>query len=224
MKNADILRVSTVNTLRYFDLKDPKEGNPVTGADKEALAFFRKNLELEKNQAKLFSKAYQTVFRLSEDVDDSDFAEDFGWYFVNDQKKSAILKGRLLRQIRNLAVSERCEDSKKCQNTANGIAEIVETVSAMEEIDQELKSFAIAAIRQAYYLSYYEALARGDSYFESKTSNAFVTAVSKTTSGVSVEYGDYALLSEIHAAHYYGEKDGEKLDQYLNAYVKSLLN
>lgn len=93
----------------------------------------------------------------------------------------------------------------------------------MEILDPALREYGLEAIRRAYYLSYYESLGRADEYFRSKTSNAFVTAVVRTTPGIKVEAGDYALLSEIHAAHYYGNKDASKLDEYLSAYVRSLL-
>ncbi len=223
LKNADILRISTINTIRYVDLRDPKGGDVVLGKDSSALEFFQKNLAFEKSQAALFSKTYAETFRLSERIAKSDFSEEFGWYFVNAEKKAAILKGRLLRDLRNLAVSENCDDSNQCKNASAGISAIARTVSEMEGVDSELKSFASHAIRQAYYLSYYEPLSRGDAYFQSKTANAFVTAVAKTTPEVSVEYGDYALLSEIHAARYYGEKTSEQLGRYLNAYVHSLI-
>lgn len=87
-----------------------------------------------------------------------------------------------MRDLRNLAVSEKCEDSEKCKSNSAGVAAITRTVSEMEAVDPELKTFALEAIRQAYYLSYYESLFRGDAYFQSKTANAFVTAVAKTTS------------------------------------------
>lgn len=224
LKDADILRISTINTIRYVDMKDPTGDDPIIAKEPKALAFFKKNLDFERAQAAAFDASYSDVFRLSENVPSGDLAESFGWYFLNDEKKSAILKGKLLRDIRNLAVSERCEDVKKCQSATEGIASIVDTLSGMEQISPELKAYGTAAIRQAYYLAYYETLRRGDAYFQSKTSNAFVTAVTRTIPGISVEYGDYALLSEIHAAHYYGDKDSAKLDEYLNSYVRSLLN
>lgn len=223
LKNADILRISTINTIRYVDLKDPTLENPVINGDREALAFFRKNLDFEREMAKSFSNAYTTVFRLSENVQSSDLSEEFSWYFVNREKKAAILKGRILRDIRNLAVSERCESTQKCQSANAGIASIAETLTEMEALDPALREYGLEAIRRAYYLSYYESLGRSDEYFRSKTSNAFVSAVVRTTPGIKVEAADYALLSEIHAAHYYGNNDAEKLDEHLNAYVRSLL-
>lgn len=223
LKDADILRVSTINTIRYVDLKDPAGDDPVLGDDPAALSFFRKNLAFEKAQAAEFGKAYANVFRLSENVSSSELSEDFGWYFVNKEKKSAILKGKLLRNLRNLAVAERCEGSK-CESSDREISSITETLSSMGEIDPALRDYGLAAIRRAYYLSYYENLARADAYFQSKTSNAFVTAVVRTTPGIKVEYGDYALLSEMHAARYYGDKNSAHLDEYLNSYVRSLLS
>ncbi|MDQ1343850.1 MAG: hypothetical protein QG650_570 [Patescibacteria group bacterium] len=224
LKDADILRVSTVNTIRYLDLETPEKDNPVFGNDTEASAFFQENIQFERFQAAEFKKAYETVFRLSDNVPSSDFAEEFGWYFLNKEKKSAILKGKLLRDLRNLAIGERCDDSKKCQNANLGISAIADTLAKMELVDPQLRTFGLAAIRQAYYLSYYEALGRSDTYFRSKTSNAFVSAVVRTTPGINVEYGDYAMLSEMHAAHYYGNTDASKLDEYLSAYVRSLLS
>lgn len=223
LKDADILRVSTINTIRYVDLKEPTGDDPVLSGDPAALAFFRKNLEFERGQATEFGKAYANVFRLSENVSSSDLSEDFGWYFVNKEKKSAILKGKLLRSLRNLAVSERCEGSK-CESSDRAVSSIANTISSMEDIDPALRDYGLAAIRRAYYLSYYESLGRADAYFQSKTSNAFVTAVVRTTPGIKVEYGDYALLSEMHAARYYGDKDSANLDEYLNSYVRSLLS
>lgn len=223
LKNADILRISTINTIRYVDLKDPTLENPVINGDKGALAFFRKNLDFERERAKSFSQAYATIFRLSENVSSNDLSEEFSWYFVNSEKKAAILKGRILRDIRNLAVSERCESTQKCQSANAGVASIAETLTEMETLDPALREYGLEAIRRAYYLSYYESLGRSDEYFRSKTSNAFVSAVVRTTPGIKVEAADYALLSEIHAAHYYGDKDAAKLDEHLNAYVRSLL-
>lgn len=54
LKNADILRISTINTIRYVDLKDLTLDNAVIGGDKEALAFFKKNLEFERGRATAF--------------------------------------------------------------------------------------------------------------------------------------------------------------------------
>lgn len=223
LKNADILRISTINTIRYVDLKEPTSENPILNGDKEALAFFQKNLDFERERGKAFSKAYATIFRLSENVSSNDLAEEFSWYFVNREKKAAILKGRMLRDIRNLAVSERCDNAQKCQSANVGIASIAETLTEMETLDPALREYGLEAIRRAYYLSYYESLGRSDEYFRSKTSNAFVSAVVRTTPGIKVEAADYALLSEIHAAHYYGDNDAAKLDEHLNAYVRSLL-
>ncbi len=206
-----------------MNLKNPALDNPVIGGDKDALAFFKKNLDFERARAKAFSNAYSTVFRLSEDVPASSLSEEFGWYFLNREKKSAILKGKILRDIRNLAVSERCESTQKCQSATAGIASVADTLTEMETLDPALREYGLEAIRRAYYLSYYESLGRADEYFRLKTSNAFVTAVVRTTPGIKVEAGDYAVLSEIHAAHYYGDKDAAKLDEYLNAYVRSLL-
>ncbi len=224
LKNADILRISTINTIRYVDLKNPTGEDPVMNGDAVALGFFKKNLAAERARASEYSKAYSTVFRLSENVPADDLFEDFNWYFVNHEKKSAILKGRILRDIRNLAVSERCESTQKCQNANVGISSIADTLSKMEELDPALKEYGLEAIRRAYYLSYYESLGRADEYFRTKTSNAFVSAVVRTRPGLKIEAADYALLSEIHAAYYYGDKDASKLDEYLNAYVRSLLN
>lgn len=223
LKNADILRISTINTIRYVDLKNPTLENPILNGDKAALAFFKNNLDFERTRADSFSSAYASIFRLSENVASQDFSEEFGWYFVNQEKKAAILKGRILRDIRNLAVSERCESTQKCQSANVGIASIAETLTEMELLDPALREYGLESIRRAYYLSYYESLSRSDEYFRSKTSNAFVSAVVRTTPGIKVEAADYALLSEIHAAHYYGDKEATKLDQYLNTYVRSLL-
>lgn len=221
LKDADILRISTVNTVRYVDLREPTGDDPVLGKDEAARAFFAKAMEYERSQAKTMQKAYDSAFRLSEKLEDTELAEDFGWYFVNDKKKAVILKSRLLRSLRNVALSERCE--VKCAPPTAAIAELAETMSAMEELDPELKRYALSAIRQAYYLSYYQAFERGDAYFSSKTSNAFVTTVARTTPGIKVENGDYGVLSEILTAYYYGNKTPADVDRYLNSYVQSLL-
>lgn len=209
--------------MRYVDLKQSSGNEAVFGKDSVAQAFFEKATQYELAAAKSMQKAYDNAFRLSEKFPDNEFAEDFGWYFVNDKKKVVILKARLLRELRSIAVADKCEAGGKCQNPSGIIAELVDTVNTMGEFDPELKRYALAAIRQAYHLSYYQSLSRGDAYFSSKTSNAFATAVSRTTPGVKVENGDYGILSEILAAYYYGEKTPADVDKYLNSYVQSLL-
>lgn len=224
LKNADILRIATVNTIRYVDLKNASGDDPVLGKDAEAREFFAKNLEFEKVRADEFGKAYSEVFRLTDNVPKTDLSEEFGWYFVNLEKKSAILRGKMLRSLRNLAVAERCEGATKCPDANKIVTEITDVLSDMESVNPELKRYGISAINQAYYLSYYEPLRRNDAYFRSKTSNAFVSVVTHAVPSVKIENADYALLSEMHAAHYYGDRDSDKLDDALNSYVRSLLS
>jgi hypothetical protein len=225
LDSADVLRVATVNTLRYADAESETGKDLIFDKDPIAAAFFDANAAFLADRAAAFGKAYETFFRISEKVPESDLSEDFGWYFVNEGKRAALLKGKLLRSVRNVALSEKCSGNDRgCPSAKTVIEALSEVLRTMDETDPDSRKYAEGIIRNAYYLSSFRSMNGTDEHFRERTANTFVSAVTKAFPSVRIENADYALLSEIYSAHYFGIDTPQILDERLHSYVRSLLS
>ncbi len=196
------------------------------GTGTEARDFFDKNLRFGKTSADRFSEAYAKFLKLSETVPEPDFAEEFGWYFVNPEKQASLLKAKLIRALRDLALSEGC-DSKKTKGCPSGketLDRIIQTLDRMEGVRPSLGTEGRELVRTAYYLSSFRTVGETDAYFVSgRTSDVFTTVATKAFPSIKIENGDYALLSAMYGAYYFGNWDASRLENSLDSYMSAMV-
>ncbi|EKD66310.1 MAG: hypothetical protein ACD_49C00051G0009 [uncultured bacterium (gcode 4)] len=221
VKNADLLRISTIDKIYYFDAKNENKRLLISGdIEKESKELFKIfNSDLEK-KFKMYKNLSTSIIWGAKrpNINWASLAENYPFLFLNDTKKDIILKNDLSQNALDFVSSTNSKDdnfySKNKANIKNSLDEMKQNEATYNDWIKILKNY--------YYLSYYSTIFQNNDNILIKDKNNFPKLLNEILNLWQAD--NYVTLSDIYLAYSFYWLSFSSLNSYIDLYLWNLIN
>lgn len=147
---ADIVRIATIDSIRYLDVKDDDNLALFLAKDRtEDLELFRLAFEDISNHRKDFSASFDAIMNVDSVSNKSHDSDMEDMFFINDTKRDILLKNELVKNIREVI-------QWKQKNVAN----IKKTLDTMNSSDPRLLEEGKSILRKYLAITLYASIGK----------------------------------------------------------------
>lgn len=221
LKGADIVRVATIDSIRYLDAKDRSNIASIfwTDASEDIDLFFVARDDIM-SRIQAFNTLYKQTVALDLQKFDQDLSVDpANPLFVNDTKKEILLKNKLLRQILWALKADATSDALK--------KDLWSTLDAMRQMNPELFAEGMALIKKYLYIAAYVSFSSDQKeYALIGKEGAYSQAVKDIIrpSSDKNQWGYYQGILYLFSRYYFTDLAFTEFNATLQEYLWSLLN
>lgn len=221
VRNADLLRISTINKIYYFDAKNenkrPLVSSVIEKESKELFKISKYDLENKfKTTKDLSAKIISETKRPN--INWTSLAENYPFLFLNDTKKDIILKNNLSQNVLEFVSFVNSKDdnfySKNKTNIKNSLEEMKQDETTYNDWIKILKNY--------YYLSYYPTIFQNNDNILTKDKNNYSKLLNDILNLKLVD--NYVTLSDIYLAYSFYGLSFNSLNSYIDLYLWNLIN
>lgn len=221
VRNADLLRISTINKIYYFDSKNenkrPLISSSIEKESKELFKILKSDLE---NKFSLYKDLFANIIEKAEkpNINWTSLAENYPFLFLNDTKKDIILKNNLSQNILNFVSSTNSKQENFYSKNKTAIK------NSLEEMRQNETTYNdwLKIIKNYYYLSYYSNVFKQNEDILIKDKNNYSKLLNEI---LNIGWNDnYMTLSDIYLAYSFYWLSFNSLNTYIDLYLWNLIS
>ncbi|MCK9272651.1 hypothetical protein M0P65_03835 [Candidatus Gracilibacteria bacterium] len=221
VRNADLLRISTIDKIYYFDAKNENKKPLVSSnIEKESKELFKiLNSDLE-DKFKIYNKLSNQVISITQspNINGTSLIENYPFLFLNDTKKDIILKNNLSQNILNFIKSSNSDEKDFYQKNKTLIK------NSLEEMKQNQATYddGLKILKNYYYLSYYPSIFQNNDNILIKDKNNFTKLLNEILNDGGND--NYVTLSDIYLAYSFYGLSFNSLNSYIDLYLGNLIS
>ena len=221
VRNADLLRISTIDKIYYFDAKNENKKPLVSSnIEKESKELFKiLNSDLE-DKFKIYNKLSNQVISITQspNINWTSLIENYPFLFLNDTKKDIILKNNLSQNILNFIKSSNSDEKDFYQKNKTLIK------NSLEEMKQNQATYDdwLKILKNYYYLSYYPSIFQNNDNILIKDKNNFTKLLNEILNDWWND--NYVTLSDIYLAYSFYWLSFNSLNSYIDLYLWNLIS
>ncbi len=227
IKNADILRISTINNIYYVDTNKDDYFKKIFWDNNNMIEFLKITKTDFKKKITKFNTIYNNVFDEFKinNLRWDDLIKKYPYLFLNDSKKYVYLKNDLVKNIIEiLNIYNQPSLQKKNNYLVNEYQEKIKNIlSEMRWLWDNIYNEWLQIVKNYYYLVYFANILTKDSNILIEDKNNFTKAI-KTIFSDNILWKEYfSVLSDIYFAYNFWDISEDNLDSFLNIYLWDLI-
>lgn len=221
LKNADILRISLINSLHYLDLKNQEDfGLLFRWANKNDVYFLITVTDYIKKRIISFNKLYTEILSAdSEKLTKNILLNPDNILFVNDTKKEIILRNLLQKEMLQFIQKD---SIKKPDDTA-----LREILSQMKEKSPHLYEAGMATMKRYYYATSFSRFthATDKAYSISNLDSPHLSKIEDILWKKKTGYNEsYHYFSDIFSLYYFADLTFDNLNIFINELLSNIID
>ncbi|MDD5377168.1 MAG: hypothetical protein PHH16_03560 [Candidatus Gracilibacteria bacterium] len=200
LKEADILRISIIDSIRYLDIKTEGDRKMLfSGNDAEKDDLFLTETQKDiTDRINAFTKLSISLHEQdSKQLQDSSFFNTSNSLLINGSKKEILLKNSLVGNIKGFLINPKKTFYK---------TEIYAILSEMKDLSPKVYADGISILREYYYVTAFSHFASKDNLFDfSGQESPLLTETEKIiTNNTQTKQGEYYThLSDLFSVYYF---------------------
>lgn len=220
LRNADILRISLINSLYYLDLKNQWDMTSIFRWENTKDSYFLKSVTKHiTGRIESFKTLYKEILWAdSEKLTKNILLNPDNILFVNDAKKEVFLRNLLIKEILELLQEN---PTKKPDDTT-----LREILTQMKEKSPHLYEMGLSTIRRYYYVMSFSRFTHDDkAYFITNTDSPYLAKIEGILWYLKERRNDsYRHLSDIFSLHYFSSLTLDNLNMFVNELLANIID
>ena len=223
LKNADILRISIVDSIRYVNLKTANDRKMLFAWEtlKQDEDFFLHVQEDISARIQAFANLYSTLLKPNtKDISIPPLLSTSNTFLINDSKKEVLLKNSLIENIWQLF-----QNTKKSKE-ALLISQIDMTIADMKALSPHVYLDGLTLLRRYYNIALFSHFVKKDNIFDFSSQESPLIALTERIIPKNVQLKQneyYTHLWDIFSVYYFLALTQDELNRYFKENLKKII-
>ncbi len=219
LKNADIIRIATIHSIRYMDFKNPLDIKLLFAWNREKDFYFVESvINHISNRIESFKKLNIEILSKNDEklIEDTTINTD-SMLFINNAKRTIIFQNLLFKEMLKIF------RQNWMSNTSN--IKFRELFTQLKNEEKEIYEMSITMIKRYYYIASFA------HFLESNNNESFIVQkdtpllleVNHILWGKRKFNDSYRHLSDMYAFYYFSHYNSEHLNTLVNNFLANLI-
>lgn len=221
LKEADILRVSIVDSIRYVDMKTMEDSKLLfsrNAVEKNQIFLTEVKKDITSRMNTITELFFSILDKNNWNIKDKSFFYTYSILLINGSKKEILLKNTLVENILQVL-----NNPQKISQSSM----ILNTLSEMKILGPRVYNDGISILKQYYYISIYSHfIGKSNVFIYGWMESPFLLETERIiTNNPKSKQGEYYInISNLFSTYYFLTLDTQKLNNYFEKTLKKMLD